>query len=150
MDLKLIRKEFTELSTIGELYVNDVFNCYIVEDKDRGLKDIMSLAEIVAHKVHGKTCIPYGSYKVIVTKSERFSAMKGKPVYLPILLNVKGYEGVRIHIGNRPEDTEGCLLPCSAKSKDSGTGSTVAFNKLNDMINNALKVGENVIITITK
>lgn len=150
MELKLIRKEFTEDSTIGELFVNGIFECFILEDKDRGLKDTMSIDEINAHKVFGKTCIPYGGYKILVTKSERFSKLKGKPVYLPILLNVKGYEGVRIHVGNKPEDTEGCLLPCSKKAKNMGLGSTLAFNQLNDKINNALKIGESVTIKITK
>jgi len=150
MEIILKRDTFTNKSTIGTLTVNGAFFCYVLEDFDRGLKDTMSLDEINKLKVHGQTAIPYGVYKIVVTKSERFSAMKGKPVYLPILLNIKGYAGVRIHTGNRPEDTEGCLLPCTTKSLNLGIGSTLAFNKLNDKINNALKVGENVIITITK
>lgn len=150
MELKLVRKEFTETSTIGELFVNGVFECYVLEDTDRGLKQSMTLAESVATKVHGKTAIPYGSFKIVVTKSERFSKMKGKPVYLPILLNVPNYEGVRIHTGNKPEDTEGCLLPARKKDKNVVSESTLAFNQLNEKINNALKVGENVVIEITK
>lgn len=150
MDLKLIRKEFTDTSTIGELYINGVFECYVLEDTDRGLKQSMTLAESVATKVHGKTCIPYGTYKIVVTKSERFSKMKGRPVYLPILLNVSNYDGVRIHTGNKPEDTEGCLLPARKKGKNVVSESTLAFNRLNEKINNALKTGENVIIEITK
>lgn len=150
MELTLKRTDFTDTSTIGELSVNGEFECFILEDTDRGLKDTMILNEINSLKKHGITAIPYGSYKIVVTKSERFSAMKGKPVYLPILLNVKGYEGVRIHTGNKPEDTEGCLLPARKKGKNVVMESTPAFTQLNDKINNALKQGENVILTITK
>jgi len=150
MEIVLKRTDFTETSTIGELSINGTFECYVLEDTDRGLKQTMSLAESVATKVHGKTAIPYGTYKIVVTKSERFSKMKGKPVYLPILLNVPNYEGVRIHTGNKPEDTHGCLLPFTTKGKNSGIGSTAAFNKLNDKINIALKNGENIVIEIVK
>jgi hypothetical protein len=150
MELKLKRTEFTETSTIGELSINGVFECYVLEDKDRGLTQSMSLAESVATKVHGKTAIPYGTFKIVVTKSERFSKMKGKPVYLPLLLNVPNYAGVRIHTGNKPEDTEGCLLPARKKSKNFVSESTLAFNQLNDKINLAIKAGEVVTIEITK
>lgn len=150
MDIQLKRTEFTSDSTIGELTINGVFECFILEDTDRNLTDMMSVIEIGKAKVYGQTAIPYGTYKIVVTKSERFSKMKGKPVYLPLLLNVKGYEGIRIHIGNKPADTHGCLLPARKKAKNFVSESTIAFNQLNDKINNAIKKGEIVIIKITK
>lgn len=150
MQLTLKRTDFTDTSTIGELSIDGIFECYILEDTDRGLKETMSLADSIKIKKKGITAIPYGTYKIVVTKSERFSKMKGKAVYLPILLNIPNYEGVRIHIGNKPEDTEGCLLPARKKSKNFVSESTLAFNQLNDKINNALKIGDNVFINITK
>ena len=60
MELILKREVFTDKSTIGSLSVDGKFECFILEDKDRGLTDSMSLAEIVAHKVYGVTAIPYG------------------------------------------------------------------------------------------
>lgn len=150
MKLLLKRRIFTDKSTIGELYVNGVPECWICEDKDRGLDVSMPLSEIIRLKVKGQTCIPYGYYKVIVTMSERFSRIAGKDVYLPMLLNVPGYEGVRIHKGNKPEDTEGCLLPGTHKDIDFVSNSATAFINLNDKINLALKKGEDVFIEITK
>lgn len=141
MRLKLIRQDFTATSTIGSLYVNGIFACFILEDTTRPETD---------PKIFGKTSIPYGTYGIVVTKSNRFSKMAGHDVYLPLLLNVPCYEGVRIHTGNRPEDTEGCLLPGTVKSANTVSNSRTAFIQLNEAINNALKKGEPVTIEITK
>ena len=54
--------------------------------------------------MYGKTAIPTGIYPVTITYSPKFKKN------LPLLLNVKGYEGVRIHQGNTDKDTLGCIL----------------------------------------
>ncbi len=141
MKLTLKREEFTEVSTIGRLFVNGIFACFILEDKVRPEDE---------PKVFGKTAIPYGTYGVIVTKSARFSAKAGHDVYLPLLLNVPGFEGARIHSGNKPEDTEGCLLTGTTKDVHSVGNSRTAFIQINEVINNALKKGEGITIEITK
>ncbi len=99
MELILKRETFTNESTIGSLTINGKFECFILEDKDRGLTDSMPLAEIVATKVYGKTAIPYGRYQIDWTMSARFKVM------MPILLNVNGYSGIRIHKGNTEIDS---------------------------------------------
>lgn len=92
--LAIVRKFFTDKSTIGELYVGLEKVCYSLEDTVR--KDGI--------KVYGKSAIPAGRYEIVLNYSNRFQK------FLPLLLNVENFEGVRIHPGNRPEDTEGCIL----------------------------------------
>lgn len=124
MKLKLIRTDKTENSTISELFINDKFECFILEDKDRGLKQSDPIPVIEQNKVFGKTAIPKGTYDVVISFSNRFKT------YLPLLINVNGYEGVRIHSGNTAEDTEGCLLPGNARTKDKVLDSRNAFKAL--------------------
>ncbi len=116
MKLDLIRKWFTDISTIGELYINDEFFCYTLEDKVR------------EGKVYGKTAIPYGKYDVIITYSPRFKQN------MPLLVNVPNFEGVRIHTGNTANDTEGCILVGKSKGYDFIGGSRNAFNELMERI----------------
>lgn len=99
MKLKLQRTQFGPNSTLGRLLADDIFECFTLEDTDRKLEDNPDA------KVYGETCIPRGTYQVIITFSQRFK----KP--LPLLVGVKGFEGIRIHPGNKHADTHGCLLP---------------------------------------
>ncbi|HEX8186352.1 MAG TPA: DUF5675 family protein [Blastocatellia bacterium] len=121
MNLKLVRKTFTEQSTIGDLSVNGKQECFTLEDKVRAVK------------IHGKTAIPAGIYEVAITFSDKFK----KP--LPLLLNVPNFAGVRIHSGNTAADTEGCILVGTTKGKDVVGNSRVAFKALFAKIEAALK-----------
>ena len=103
--LRVERKWKKKDHTIGNLYINDVFFSNILEDTVRGLRQDMTPEEIKKIKIHGQTAIPSGRYEIRVTLSARFRRR------LPILLNVPGYAGVRIHPGNTDANTEGCLLP---------------------------------------
>ena len=97
MYLQLVRESFTPKSTEGKLFVNGTFECYTLEDKDRFLEE-------GNEKVYGETAIPRGKYTITLTHSNRFGRL------LPLLHSVEGFTGVRIHSGNSPEDTEGCIL----------------------------------------
>ena len=138
MYIQLKREYYTSKTTEGKLYVDGEFECHTLEDTDRNLED-------GGEKIYGKTAIPKGSYRLIVTKSIRF----GKR--LPILLNVPQFEGVRIHIGNTSADTDGCILVGMQNKNftDDFIGqSKLAFNALFEKIDKALVSGELVTIEI--
>lgn len=114
MELRLKRIARRSTYTIGKLYVDGEYFCDTLEDADRGLRQDMPLAVIRATKRKGITAIPTGRYRVTLdVQSPKFSK---KAIYqfcngyLPRLINVPGYEGVLIHVGNTDKDTEGCLL----------------------------------------
>lgn len=144
MELKLVRDTFTQKSTIGTLYIDGKPECFVLEDRDRGLNDVMPLSKINELKVYGETAIPYGRYEIDITLSARFKKQ------LPILLNVKGYEGIRIHTGNTDVDTHGCLLPARKKSVNAVYESTLAFNQLFAKLKKAKDSKEKIFITIVK
>jgi hypothetical protein len=102
MQITLLRKEKSSLSTVGELFVDGKFECYTLEDVVRDLSKPHG-------KVPGQTAIPAGTYKVALTMSNRFKKV------LPLLLDVPHFEGIRIHSGNTAADTEGCILVGTSK-----------------------------------
>lgn len=104
MKLKLVREFFTPTETLGSLLIDGRFFCYTLEDVDRGLKQSMALADIKSKKVKAQTAIPYGKYKVELTLSNRFKKI------MPLVVDVKGFEGIRFHGGNTHLDSEGCIL----------------------------------------
>ena len=104
MNLHLQRTDFDNQCTIGELSINGEFFCFVLEDPERGLRTGMTMSELIGLKVYGQTAITMGRYEVILSYSERLKKR------LPLLLNVPGFEGIRIHSGNSAKDTEGCLL----------------------------------------
>lgn len=138
MNLILERKTFTDQSTIGDLSVDGEFECYILEDVVREVPG----QPVESWKVKGKTAIPQGRYEIQRTMSGRFGKV------LPILLKVPGYEGIRIHPGNKADDTEGCLLPGHAPGKDFLGASRTAFLALDAKIAYALENGEQVWIEV--
>jgi predicted ABC-type ATPase len=71
-------------------------------------------------------------------------------VMMPILLNVKGYSGIRIHKGNTEVDSLGCLLCGTRKKSNMITESTLATRNLYAKIESAKKQGQRIYITITK
>lgn len=142
MKLELYRKYRKNGYTIGLLYADGKFVCNTLEDTDRGLTSAMSERQIASIKVKGKTAIPTGVYSIIVTYSPRFKKQ------MPLLNNVKGFEGVRIHSGNTANDTEGCIL--CGKNTEVGkiTSSRIWTEKVYELINNAIRKRESVTIEI--
>lgn len=126
----LVKRIFTNKEyTIGHLYIDGEYFCDTMEDTDRGLTNEMPLSEIKKKKVHGKTAIPTGEYKVSMTYSPRFKMI------LPLLLNVEGFNYIRIHAGNTAENTDGCLLVGFNKIKGRVVESKKTLGELLDKLN---------------
>ena len=123
MELKLVRKYFGETYTIGDLYIDGVFFSNTLEDKNRDI-DKNGVFNNGEKKVYGKTCIPFGTYKVILSMSSKFKKI------LPLLLNVPQFDGIRIHSGNTDEDSSGCILVGINDIKGRRSKSTITFNSL--------------------
>ena len=102
--LKLKRIYKGSKYTIGKLFINDEYFCDTIEDTDRGLKSSMSVEYIKKKKVYAETAIPTGTYKIEMTYSSKFKRI------LPLLVDVKGFSGIRIHRGNTEIDSSGCII----------------------------------------
>ena len=119
----LKRKEFTDISTIGDITFDGEWICYSLEDTVR--KE--------GEKVYGKTAIPMGKYELAISFSNKFKKE------LPLLLSVPNFDGVRIHSGNTADDSLGCILVGKSKGKDYVGDSRTAFNELYPKIEHAMK-----------
>lgn len=152
MKLELKRRFRGPNYTIGSLFINGVYECDTIEDVDRGLTDSMSVDEIKAKKIYGRTAIPTGTYRIDMnTVSPKFkdrSWAKFCGGKLPRLLDVKGYEGVLIHVGNKAEDTLGCILVGDNKIKGQVINSTATFQELYGELLKAKVKGEEITINI--
>lgn len=141
MELLLERKYLKSNYTIGNLFINGKFYCNIIEDKiiDFNKNGTFDCGEL---KISGHTAIPYGEYEIKVTYSPKFKRK------LPLLLNVKHFEGIRIHRGNTEKDSSGCLIPGENSKRGMVLNSTRYELELTNLIEMANKRGEKVIIKI--
>lgn len=131
MKLKLVREhDDSKEHTHGKLFINDVGFCHTLEDKERKVK------------IKGKTAIPCGTYKVIVSMSARFNQL------MPLLLDVPNFTGVRIHSGNTDQDTEGCILVGLYLHDGFITKSRITYIELMKRINSARAKKEDITIEI--
>ena len=114
LELKRVAKKPTY--TIGKLYIDGVYFCDTIEDTDRGLTQNMPLKEITKKKVYSKTAIPSGTYEVVLNvvspkySQREFYKTNCNGGRVPRLLNVPGFSGVLMHVGNTAADSAGCLL----------------------------------------
>lgn len=138
MKLRLERQDCGLLCTIGELLIDGAHCCWTLEDRVREREG----EAVETWKLHGETAIPRGTYNVVVTHSQRFGRE------LPLLENVPGFEGIRIHPGNTAKDTEGCILVGRNKASAIVTESRAAFNELFVKIQAALSAGDTVTMEI--
>jgi hypothetical protein len=126
----------------GKFYINDEYFAFTIEDEDRGLVQTHSLELIKKIKKYGITAIPTGRYRVALTYSNRFKR------YMLQLLDVPGYEGIRIHIANTSKDVEGCIGVAYEDSSDGFAGNSAAAVKELEKRIRAVEKTEAVWITI--
>lgn len=129
------RKEYDPTTTLSDIYVNGVFECVGLEDKVRE-----------GQKIPGETAIPEGKYEVRVTWSPRFKR------HLPLLIDVPGFDGIRIHPGNSHRDSSGCLLVGENFTMVAGVPfllhSVRAFDRLFAKLETAKNKGERIEIEV--
>jgi len=141
MRLTLMRIANRPTYCIGKLYIDGQYVMDVLEDTDRGLDDSMSEEEILKRKIKGETAIPCGTYAVTLTYSPKYKKI------MPLINNVKGYSGIRIHSGNTSKDTEGC--PIVGQNKE--VGKVLNSRKMYDVLFKELSnTKERIIIDIRR
>ena len=100
MIIRMTRTLFFDDTTIGETSIDGKRFGHCLEDAVREIPG----QPVESWKIHGKTAIPVGEYRVVLAMSPRFKRI------MPTILDVPGFYGVRIHGGNSADDTEGCPL----------------------------------------
>lgn len=135
MNLKLFRYSSGQETTLGLLMRMDTprpqFMAYTLEDEYR------------SEKVYGETRIPAGTYRLILRGfgghhdryKTRFTFHKG----MIEIQGVPGFTDVLIHIGNRDDDTAGCILVGDGSNSNipeegSITSSTRAYRRIYPLI----------------
>ena len=137
------KKEYT----IGKLYAREkVLDEYSTGEKMTYLCDTLEPKwrdyAHGANKVKGKSAIPEGRYPVVITKSKKFG------MWLPLLLGVPRFEGIRIHAGNTVADTQGCILVGENLKKGMVLNSNKCLKRVKDKIVEAKETGEGVWIVV--
>jgi len=138
MTLRLARSHSQHHATFGTLFVDEAMECLTLEDEIRERAGV----PVATWKVPGETAIPAGRYSLTLTMSRRFGCV------LPLLRNVPGFSGIRIHTGNVIDDTDGCILVgrriCGTKIAES----RIAFRTLMTTLERATVSGEPLAIEI--
>ena len=156
MEILLIRKYPQSDYTIGRIFVDGVLRGNTLEDTDRGLSDAMDESTIRSRKIYGKTAIPRGRYTIdMETVSPKFGKKKfymdvcqGK---LPRIKNVKGFEGILLHVADGPKGAdllEGCIGVGVNRAKGQLCEGKDVFTKIYRLMKDAHDRGETIYITV--
>lgn len=143
----LRRRWLTNRATEGTLDIDAARVCFTLEDRSRGLRADMPLSEIRARKVDKQTAIPTGRYRLTLEHSPKFG-----PDTLTIK-DVSGFDYIRIHAGNSPEDTEGCPLVGLDRTSPTDAwiaSSAAALKALKALVVPRLKSGEEAWIEVSE
>lgn len=144
MEIKVFRFSQKKDATTGLLFVDNVFQCFTLEDVYRDVK------------VAGKTRIPAGRYKISLANwgelNSRYLKKFGAEFHkgMLILQDVPNFTGILIHMGNTPEHTQGCILVGSTSSPELGTitSSEDAYRRIYTPIRDAILAKKEVWVTV--
>lgn len=146
------RKPSVGKATSGEVTIAGALECFTLEDKVV-LDPDPSTPENEA-KVYGETAIPALTLEVSMEDSARFGpgtlTLRWRDPADGVLKDVPGFKYIRIHGGNGPENTEGCVLVGDALMNTEegprivGGTSQPALKDLKAKIKPALDRGERV------
>lgn len=117
-----------ESFVLGKVYANGLYFSESCEDQDRFL-------EKGGSKIKGVTAIPRGRYKLTTSFSHRFKKE------LPEVQGVDQFSGVRCHGGNKPEDSEGCILIGKVRTRTGIANCADTVQRMIDMINTTEDAG---------
>lgn len=156
MEVLVYRKWPKDEYTVGRLFIDGSLICNTLEDTDRGLSDAMDERTVRNRKIYGKTAIPRGRYKIdMETVSPKFSKKKfymdvcqGK---LPRIKNVKGFEGILLHVADGPKGAdllEGCIGVGWNRVKGQLCEGKDVFTKIYRLMKEAHDRGETIYITV--
>ena len=148
MKINLIRTQFGDDATNGLLFIDEVFECFTLEDQYQD------------KKVYGETCIPEGTYPVEFRKEggfhNRYSAKYDFHKGMLEIKDIPNFKWVLFHLGNTDENTAGCVLVGDTQqdldvSKDGFIGSSGnAYKKFYPKVATALENGESVSLIVSK
>lgn len=135
--------------TISKLYIDGKYYCDTIEDTVRDLPlecPYTSRGQSCRcnEKIYSETAIPAGTYKVIVTMSNKFGRE------LPLLVDVPHFLGIRIHRGNTSKDSSGCIIVGENKVKGTVINSTKYEIDITKKIKEAIANEENVEIIVKR
>jgi hypothetical protein len=143
--LKVIRIRQGNNSTLSEIYLDNQFVCYGLEDIPR------------EKKIPGSTCIPLGTYPLGFNRNggmngnyyDRYPKMHRGMIEIK---DIPGFSYVYIHIGNTHKETAGCLLVGTQYVFEQGdyrlVQSITAYKKLYPLLAELMAMGQ-VFIEVT-
>ena len=127
VNVNIKRLHFTDMYTIGKLYVNGVYICDTIEDKVRLLRSKYD-------KVYGETAVMSGTYEADIYFSKKFGYKVVR------LFDVPYFSGIYIHKGNTAKDSLGCIIVGYNDKKGWVSRPTIAMNKLIEALEGADKI----------
>ena len=159
MRLRLRRTAKKAKYTIGHLYMQDrengqwVFLCDTIEDRDRGLDQSMTLANIERVKVKHQTAIPTGVYDIVMDVVS--GTFVKKPLYkefcggkVPRLKYVKGFSGILIHSGTDQDSSSGCIIVGENKVVGKVVNSWATYKRIYALLKRAYNNSERITLEI--